>query len=139
NWIMHYGEPPRFAEKLRVVQLDLVAEEIGNNVPAEVGLVGDVQAVIGQLNAELEREPWQFERESDWRLQLAEKLEENPRRTEPLLNADKVPMGYYRPLGELRDALPRDAVIVSEGASTMDIGRQVLNNYEPRSRLDAGT
>ena len=139
NWIMHYGEPPRFAEKLRVVQLDLAAEEIGSNVPAEVGLVGDVKAVMAQLNADLAREPWQFDRESDWRYQLAEKIEENRLRTEPLLAADKIPMGYYRPLAEIRDALPRDAIVVSEGASTMDIGRQVLNNYEPRARLDAGT
>jgi 2-hydroxyacyl-CoA lyase 1 len=139
NWIMHYGEPPRFAEHLRVVQLDVAAEEIGQNVPAEVALVGDARAVMAQLNASLERSPWQFDRESQWRQSLAERVEENRQKTEALLNADKLPMGYYRPLREIRDALPRDAIIVSEGASTMDIGRQVLNNYEPRTRLDAGS
>ncbi|MHB8576092.1 MAG: thiamine pyrophosphate-binding protein [Dehalococcoidia bacterium] len=139
NWIMHYGEPPRFAEHLRVVQLDVVAEEIGQNVPTEVALVGDARAVMAQLNASLERSPWQFNRESTWREALAEKVEENRQKTEPLLNAEKLPMGYYRPLREIRDVLPRDAIIVSEGASTMDIGRQVLNNYEPRTRLDAGS
>ena len=48
-------------------------------------------------------------------------------------------MNYYRPLKEIQDALPRDAIIVAEGASTMDISRQVLENYEPRHRLDAGS
>ena len=48
-------------------------------------------------------------------------------------------MGYYRVLREIRDALPRDAIICSEGANTMDIGRTVLPNFEPRQRLDAGS
>jgi 2-hydroxyacyl-CoA lyase 1 len=48
-------------------------------------------------------------------------------------------MNYYRPLQEIQAALPRDAIIVTEGASTMDISRQVLDNYEPRHRLDAGS
>jgi len=35
--------------------------------------------------------------------------------------------------------VPKNAIICSEGASTMDIGRTQLPNYNPRSRLDAGT
>jgi len=56
-----------------------------------------------------------------------------------MLNSDDTPMGYYRVLKEIRDALPRDAIVTAEGASTMDISRQVINNYEPRTRLDAGS
>ena len=41
NWIMHFGLPPRFNKKVRIVQLDISPEAIGQNVPAEVGLVGD--------------------------------------------------------------------------------------------------
>jgi 2-hydroxyacyl-CoA lyase len=50
NWIMHYGLPPRFNKKVRVVQLDISPEAIGNNVPTEVALVGDGKAIVGQLN-----------------------------------------------------------------------------------------
>lgn len=32
-----------------------------------------------------------------------------------------------------------DSIICSEGANTMDIGRTILLNNEPRHRLDAGT
>jgi 2-hydroxyacyl-CoA lyase 1 len=56
-----------------------------------------------------------------------------------MLNDDSVPMGYYRVLKEIRDALPRDAILVNEGSNTMDIGRQVLPTYLPRHRLDAAT
>ena len=51
NWIMHFGLPPRFRKDVRVVQLDIAAEEIGTNVPTEVPLVGDAKAVMTQLVA----------------------------------------------------------------------------------------
>jgi 2-hydroxyacyl-CoA lyase 1 len=139
NWIMHFGLPPRFAADVRIIQLDIAGEEIGTNVPAEVGLVGDAQAVVAQLNAALEERPWQFSAENTWRTGIQKKIEDNVTNTEPMLNDDSVPMGYYRVLREIRDVTPRDAIIVNEGANTMDIGRQVLPNYLPRHRLDAGT
>jgi len=139
NWIMHFGLPPRFNENVRVLQLDVAAEEIGTNVPAEVGLVGDAKAVLGQLNAALREQPWQFGPENTWRTGIAKKIEENRAQTQAMLDDDSVPMGYYRALRDIRDVLPRDAIICSEGASTMDIGRTVLPNFEPKHRLDAGS
>lgn len=35
---------------------------------------------------------------------------------------------------QIQQLLPRDCMIVSEGASTMDIGRSMLPNYLPRHR-----
>jgi 2-hydroxyacyl-CoA lyase 1 len=56
-----------------------------------------------------------------------------------MLDDDGDPMNYYRALRDIRDALPQDAIICSEGASTMDIGRTVLPNFLARHRLDAGS
>lgn len=139
NWILHFGLPPRFDPNVRVIQMDLAAEEIGTNVPAEVGLVGDAKAVTAQLNAVLEREPWQYPNETTWWTALQAKIEANRLEVEPRYADNSVPMGYYKVLGAIRDRLPRDAVLVSEGASTMDIGRTVFPNFLPRHRLDAGS
>jgi 2-hydroxyacyl-CoA lyase 1 len=139
NWIMHFGLPPRFAEGVRVIQIDIAAEEIGTNVPAEVALVGDAGAVTGQLNDILTQQPWTYPDETSWRRSLAEKIRENHGAVEAMMNDDSEPMGYYRVLREIRDQLPREVIICSEGANTMDIGRTVLPNYEPRRRLDAGS
>ncbi|MBI2724367.1 MAG: oxalyl-CoA decarboxylase [Chloroflexi bacterium] len=139
NWIMHFGLPPRWNKDVRVIQLDIAAEEIGTNVPAEVGLVGDAKAVMGQLNESLARAPWQFGAENTWRTGIEKKIEENRGSTQAMLDDDTAPMGYYRALRDIRDVLPREAIICSEGASTMDIGRTVLPNFEPRHRLDAGS
>ncbi len=54
NWIMHFGLPPRFNKDVRIVQLDISPEAISQNVPAEVALVGDGKAIVGQLNKALE-------------------------------------------------------------------------------------
>jgi 2-hydroxyacyl-CoA lyase 1 len=139
NWIMHFGLPPRFRKDVRVVQLDIAAEEIGTNVPTEVPLVGDAKAVMTQMVAALEEDPWQVAASSPWRQALQQEIDAKRADTVPLLETAEVPMNYYRPLKEIQDALPRDAIIVAEGASTMDISRQVLENYEPRHRLDAGS
>ena len=38
NWILHFGMPPRFDPNVRVIQMDISAEEIGTNVPVEVAV-----------------------------------------------------------------------------------------------------
>ncbi len=139
NWIMHFGLPPRWSPNLKVVQMDIEPEEIGTNVPATVGLVGDGKAITRQLNEALEQRPWSFSAENLWRSGLQNKVAENVATTEPMLDSNEVPMGYYRVLREIKDVMEKDTILVAEGASTMDISRQVIPNYLPRTRLDAGS
>jgi 2-hydroxyacyl-CoA lyase 1 len=139
NWILHFGLAPRFREDVKVIQLDVCAEEIGTNVPAEVGLVGDAKAVMDQLNAALGEKPWSYPAETSWRRQLSRAGATNRAAVLDMETDDSVPMGYYRVLAEVRDQTPRDAMIVCEGSNTMDISRTVLPNFDARERLDAGS
>jgi 2-hydroxyacyl-CoA lyase 1 len=139
NWILHFGRPPRYRPDVRVVQLDIAPEEIGQNVPAEVALVGDGQAIVRQINRALEQDPWQYPEETVWRSGLANSAAQNAAVTEPMLNDDRSPLNYQRTLRAVQEAMPRDTIIVSEGANTMDIGRTILMNQDARTRLDAGT
>ena len=43
-------------------------------------------------------------------------------------------MNYYNVFHHIAQMLPRDCIIVSEGANTMDIGRTMLHNHLPRHR-----
>jgi 2-hydroxyacyl-CoA lyase 1 len=139
NWILHFGMAPRFNPEVRVIQIDVAPEEIGNNIPAAVGLTGDLKAILAQMNTELEETEWQCDGRGAWKTGLAAEVATRKAALTSALESDEVPMGYFRPLQEIQKMLPRDAIIVSEGASTMDISRSVLENYEPGSRLDAGT
>ncbi|HQW52208.1 MAG TPA: thiamine pyrophosphate-binding protein, partial [Tepidiformaceae bacterium] len=139
NWMMHFGEAPRFDPKVRVIQMDISAEEIGTNVPTEVALVGDAKAITGQLNAHLKQHPWQYPSETTWWTGLRKKIDENGATVTEMMADESVPMSYYRVYREIRDLIPRDAIIQNEGASTMDIGRTLMPNFLPRHRLDAGS
>lgn len=139
NWIMHFGLPPRFAADVQMIQIDIQGEEIGRNVPAAVGLVGDVRSVVAQLNEALAADPFRFAADSAWRATLRTKVDENKRFVQQMMNDDAVPMGYYRVLREIRDQAPPGTIIQAEGANTMDISRSVLMHSQPRERLDAGT
>ncbi|MGH8597243.1 MAG: thiamine pyrophosphate-dependent enzyme, partial [Gammaproteobacteria bacterium] len=88
---------------------------------------------------ELTAKPWRFATSSPWWRELRAKIADNEATVAAMMNDDSTPMGYYRVLREVRDQIPRDAIICSEGANTMDIGSSVLPNYRARHRLDAGT
>lgn len=139
NWIMHFGLPPRFAEGVKTIQVDIHAEEIGRNVPAEVGLCGDLKAIGGQLCAAVEAEPFTYPSDTPWWSALKEKVEENRTFVQNMMNDDAVPMGYYRVLREIQEQAPEGTIIQAEGANTMDISRSVLMHKNPRERIDAAT
>ena len=139
NWIMHYGLPPRFNKDVKVIQLDVAAEAIGNNVPTEVPLVGDGKAVVGQLNKALQSRQWFYPSDTDWHKGIAQKAAANAKSIQPMIDDNSIPTNYYRALKDIREWLPEDAVIIGEGANTMDIGRTQMPNAAPRLRLDAGS
>ncbi len=139
NWIMHYGRPPRFNKDVRIIQLDLAAEAIGNNMPTEVALLGDGKAVVGQLNKALQNRQWFYPSDTDWHKGIAKKAAENAKSIQPMIDDESIPTNYYRALKDIREWVPEDAVIVGEGANTMDIGRTQLPTAAPRLRLDAGS
>ncbi|XP_036999842.2 2-hydroxyacyl-CoA lyase 1 isoform X2 [Artibeus jamaicensis] len=139
NWILHFGLPPRYRPDVKFIQVDICAEELGNNVRPAVTLLGDVSAVTKQLLEQFDKTPWEYPPESNWWKTLREKMKSNEAASQELASKKSLPMNYYTVLYRVQEQLPRDCVIVSEGANTMDIGRTVLQNYLPRHRLDAGT
>jgi len=139
NWIMHFGLPPRFNRKVRIVQLDIAAEAISQNVPAEVALVGDGRAVVGQINKALASRQWFYPKDTPWRAAIAEKAAANAKQIQPMIDDNSTPTNYYRALKDISAWAPRNAVIIGEGANAMDIGRTQLPNAAARLRLDAGS
>ncbi|XP_052246724.1 2-hydroxyacyl-CoA lyase 1-like [Dreissena polymorpha] len=141
NWILHFGAPPRFRADVKFIQIDISPEEIGNNVHPAVGLCGDLKSVLAQMNSELgQRRPaFVLNSQSDWWKVLHEKVAKN-RASVDQNSADKaLPLNYYAAFDEVNKIIPKDAIVVSEGANTMDISRTCIPNILPRHRLDAGT
>ncbi|PSN72854.1 2-hydroxyacyl-CoA lyase-like protein 1 [Corynespora cassiicola Philippines] len=145
NWILHFGEDPKWNTKVKLIQVDINAEEIGkNNGDAELGVVGDINVVVPQLSIALTG--FRYDPGSEYLKTLEAskvKNEANAARTAAVV---KSPIGYHqvfdiikRTLNKLSPPENGDIVYVSEGANTMDISRSAFPIEAPRRRLDAGT
>jgi thiamine pyrophosphate-dependent acetolactate synthase large subunit-like protein len=135
NWTFGMGRG--FAPDARIVHIDIDDAEIGLQRPAAAGITGDALAVVAQI-LEVVGDQAPDRSETEWLLTLREAKAENEAALQPLLESDAIPMTHHRLLREVRDALPRDAIITVDGQITLATGRQVLPSYLPASRLNSG-
>lgn len=142
NWLLHFGEPPKWGKDVKFILVDVCEEEIELRKPY-VGLVGDAKKVVGLINKVIKDEPFCLGKNHPWVEAISKKVKDNVSRMEVQLAKDVVPFNFFTPLRIIRDAIlglgSPAPVLVSEGANTMDVGRAVLLQMEPRTRLDAGT
>ena len=71
----------------------------------------------------------------------AKKRDENVAKMAPRLMNNNSPMDYHGALGVLRTVIKErpDAILVNEGANTLDLARGIIDMYQPRKRIDVGT
>lgn len=142
NWMLHFGECPRWAADVKFILVDVSKDEIELRNPA-LGLVGDARLVLQQINREIKDDPFCLGRNHPWVERIVHKASENVKKMSAFLAKDVVPFNFQTPMRIIRDTLLAQGspapVVVSEGANTMDVGRSVLVQTEPRTRLDAGT
>ena len=72
---------------------------------------------------------------------VSQKRDENVAKMAPRLMNNNSPMDYHGALGVLRTIVKErpDAILVNEGANTLDLARGIIDMYQPRKRLDVGT
>ena len=139
NWLLSHGKPPLWSETTQFVQVDISATEIDSNRPIAAPVVGDIKSVMAAFNAALK--PGQVKPSQEWTEQIRQRKQKNIERMTARLNADPHPMNFSSALRAVRDALADrpDIYVVNEGANTLDFGRNIIDMYEPRKRLDSGT
>ena len=139
NWILHFGQAPRYNPNVKVIQLDINPEAMHQNKAAEVALLGDGKASMQQMNQALSGRQWFHPQGSAWRQALAQKAAENAEMIRPQVEDDSAPGTYYRLFRDIREWLPKNVVLCSEGATTMDIGGTQMPLENPNSYLNAGS
>lgn len=139
NWILHFGRPNRFSKDVKVIQVEITAEELHNSVKAEVAIQSDIKTAVSNIVAKLKERKFVFSSGEEWWITLKKKCEDNIKSVQAMANDNTVPLNYYAVFKNLYENIPDNCIIVSEGANTMDIGRTMLLNKLPRHRLDAGT
>lgn len=140
NWLLSHGKGKQWGtEPKKFVQIDIEPREMDSNVEIAAPLVGDIGSVVSCLLDGM-GDNWK-KPSDDWVGAIRSKVETNIARMAPKLQNNNVPMDYHGALGVLRTIIKDrpDAILVNEGANTLDFTRSIIDMYQPRKRLDVGT
>jgi oxalyl-CoA decarboxylase len=125
-------------EPKKFIQVDIEPKEMDSNVEIAAPVVGYIGSCVSAMLARwaaLAGAP------ADWSKTVTKKREENVAKMAPRLMNNNSPMDYHGALGVLRTVIKErpDAILVNEGANTLDLARGIIDMYQPRKRLDVGT
>ncbi|HEX4555375.1 MAG TPA: oxalyl-CoA decarboxylase [Xanthobacteraceae bacterium] len=140
NWLLSHGKGKTWGEApKKFIQIDIEPKEMDSNVEIVAPVVGDIGSCVSALLAGM-GDKWPAP-PADWSGAVSKKREENVSKMAPRLMNNNSPMDYHGALGVLRTIIKErpDAILVNEGANTLDLARGIVDMYQPRKRLDVGT
>ena len=140
NWLLSHGKGKTWGDApKKFIQIDIEPKEMDSNVEIVAPVVGDIGSCVSALLAAM-GDKWPAA-PADWMGAVAKKREENVAKMAPRLMNNNVPMDYHGALGVLRTIVKErpDAILVNEGANTLDLARGIIDIYQPRKRIDVGT
>lgn len=142
NWLLSHGKGKTWgADKgaKQFIQIDIAPTEIDSNVAIAAPVIGDIGSCVAALLAGIDA-GW-AKPPAEWTGAIAERKEKNLAKMAANLRARPSPMNFQSALSVIRDAVKArpDAIVVNEGANTLDFARSIVDMYEPRKRLDVGT
>ncbi len=141
NWLLSHGKGKTWGapHSKKFIQIDIEPKEMDSNVEIVAPVVGDIGSCVSAL-VEGMGSNW-ASAPADWVGAVNAKKEENIAKMAPRLMKNSAPMDYHGALGALRTIIKErpDAILVNEGANTLDLARGVIDIYRPRKRLDVGT
>jgi oxalyl-CoA decarboxylase len=140
NWLLSHGKGKTWGEpgSKKFIQIDIDPREMDSNVEIAAPVVGDVGSCVAALLHGMGE--WTAPA-ADWTASIQTKKEENVAKMAQRLLKNTAPMDFHSALGALRAVIKErpDAVLVNEGANTLDLARGVIDMHRPRKRLDVGT
>ncbi len=141
NWLLSHGKGKTWGEphSKKFIQVDIDPKEMDSNVEIVAPLVGDIGSCVSALLEGIDGK-WPAP-PADWINAVKSKKEDNIAKMAPRLMKNSAPMDYHSALGALRTVIKErpDAILVNEGANTLDLARGIIDMYQPRKRLDVGT
>lgn len=141
NWLLSHGKGKQWGApgSKKFIQIDIEPKEMDSNIEIAAPLVGDIGSVIEAILARIGAD-WK-EPPTEWTAALQEKVQTNVGKMASKLRNNNTPMDYHGALGALKTIIKErpDAILVNEGANTLDFARSIIDMYKPRKRLDVGT
>ena len=141
NWMLSYGNAPQFNPDAKFIQLDIDATQFDSAQKISAPLQGDLTSILNKLVPALTATG--YKTPSDWLDAIAQDTAKNDAKFAKRIKAGETnpEFGYYGAIEPINDYFQEhpDTYLVSEGANTLDIGRDMIGMKLPRHRLDTGT
>ena len=141
NWLLSHGKGKSWGApgSKKFIQVDIDPREMDSNVEIAAPVVGDIESCLSVMCEEMGSN-WQTPA-SEWLNAVYAKRDGNVAKMSQRVGADTSPMDYHSALGALREIITArpDAILVNEGANTLDFARSIINMSKPRKRIDVGT
>ena len=141
NWLLSHGKGKTWGEPgtKKFIQVDIEPREMDSNVWIAAPVVGDIGSSLSEMNKAM-GDKW-AKPTVDWTNAIQERKDVNLSKMASKLMNNQVPMDFHSALGALRTIVKQrpDAILVNEGANTLDFARSIIDVYKPRKRLDVGT
>ena len=140
NWLLSHGKGKTWGDTPKqFVQIDIEPKEMDSNVEIAAPVVGDIGSCASAL-LEAMGDDWKAP-PAEWTEAINTKKNTNLERMGTKLRSNNIPMNFQDALGVLRTIIAErpDAILVNEGANTLDFARSIIDMYKPRKRLDVGT
>jgi acetolactate synthase-1/2/3 large subunit len=120
----------------RLIQVDIVPDEIGRYYPVAVGIQGDLKHVLGAwVDAARSDAPPSNAAASEFASRIRTARDEERRRLRRWDACDDVPIRPERVLGELREMLPRDAIVMPDAGNHSSLFQNSWDVYEPKTYI----
>lgn len=143
NWLLSHGKGKTWggekAATRQFIQVDISPTEMDSNVQIAAPVVGDIGSCVSALLAGMGSN-W-AKPPAEWTGAIASRREKNLAKMAETLALNPSPMNFHSALNVIRGVVKArpDAIVVNEGANTLDFARSIVDMYEPRKRLDVGT
>lgn len=119
-----------------LLQIDIDPYEIGKNYPVTVGLVGDAKAILTEMYYELKR---QIKNVPDFKATVSPEhfrtFKENAKTylDEEKMNSDAIPIKPQRLMKDLRESLPKDAIVFPDAGNSFTWTTHYFPVYLPNT------
>jgi acetolactate synthase-1/2/3 large subunit len=122
----------------RLIHIDIDPAEIGRNFPVELGIIADLRSALSALNRAARRLAPSGRKNDALAREIADYRREFRAGNRDAERSDQFPIRPERILAEIRELLPRDAIITTDvGWNKNGVGQQ-FPVYEPGSVLTPG-
>ncbi|MFC1905869.1 thiamine pyrophosphate-binding protein [Chloroflexota bacterium] len=136
DYSLSFGQSPTFNEDAKIIQIDSELSELGKNRQIDIGISGDISAILKQMYLLANQAKWP--NYSNWINECHSYTQEQHKRISTKMNSNDALIHPLTLCNKIKHFLNRDATIVVDGGDTSVFGRAVLEAYYPGHWLDVG-